>query len=72
MIYIKRFLWVIFFLPMILLITTFAFLIGLLVFPLLMGGYYIKYGTISSFKMYPDTLATMTGDFFLRFQPKVK
>lgn len=71
MIYIKRFLWVIFFLPMFL-ITAFAFLIGLLVFPLLVGGFYIKYGTISSCKIDPDTLATMVYRFFLRFQPKIK
>lgn len=69
MIYIKRFLWGIFFLPMFL-ITTFAFLVGGLVFPLLVGGYYIKYGTISSCKIAPDTLAIMVDRFFHRFQPK--
>lgn len=69
MIYIKRFLWVIFFLPMFL-ITAFAFLIGLLVFPLLVGGYYIKYGTICGCKINPDILAIMVNRFFLRFRPK--
>ena len=71
MIYVKRLLWLVFYLP-VLVIATWTFVVGLFLCPIILGVYYIKDGTIRGCEFEPDTLAKIVDRFYQRLQPKVK
>ena len=69
MIYIKRLLWVAFYLP-VLVIATCAFVMGLFLCPIILCAYYIKDGTTTYCNFVPDTMGNAINNFYLSIRPK--
>lgn len=67
MIYVYRFLWVLFYIP-VFVIEMVLFTLGILLCPFICWGYYIKHGNLNMDILYPDYLPIKLDKFYNKLQ----